>query len=220
MCRNGWVSRVCKCKSTAVLSDLTVHATIQTLHEPYSADPALFQDALGVSYAELHVYAQLLSCVCFETLWTVACQPPLSVGFSRQEHWSGLPCPSPEDLPGPGIDPTSSASAGSFFTTEPPGKPYAEVPFHQIPQTQHRQQQLKSIEFKCQLLIKSIFCRHSEDVNGSSGQGNGNPLQCSCLENPRDGGAWWAAVYGASQSRTRLKRLSSSSSSSSNGSSM
>ena len=45
------------------------------------------------------------------------------------------------------------------------------------------------------------------------GEGNGNPLQCSCLENPRDRGAWWAAVYGVSQSRTRLKRLSSSSNS-------
>ena len=44
------------------------------------------------------------------------------------------------------------------------------------------------------------------------GEGNGNPLQCSCLENPRDGGAWWAAIYGVAQSRTRLKRLSSSSS--------
>ena len=44
------------------------------------------------------------------------------------------------------------------------------------------------------------------------GEGNGNPLQCSCLENPRDGGACWAAVYGVAQSRTRLKRLSSSSS--------
>ena len=44
------------------------------------------------------------------------------------------------------------------------------------------------------------------------GEGNGNPLQCSCLENPRDGGAWWVAVYGVPQSRTRLKWLSSSSS--------
>ena len=44
------------------------------------------------------------------------------------------------------------------------------------------------------------------------GEGNGNPLQCSCLENPRDGGAWWAAIYGVAQGRTRLKRLSSSSS--------
>ena len=41
----------------------------------------------------------------------------------------------------------------------------------------------------------------------SIGGGHGNPLQCSCLENPRDGGAWWAAVYGVAQSRTRLKRL-------------
>ena len=46
------------------------------------------------------------------------------------------------------------------------------------------------------------------------GEGNGNPLQCSCLENPRDGGAWWAAVYGVAQSQTWLKQLSSSSSSS------
>ena len=46
------------------------------------------------------------------------------------------------------------------------------------------------------------------------GEGNGNPLQYSCLENPRDGGAWWAAVYVVAQSRTQLKRLSSSSSSS------
>ena len=49
------------------------------------------------------------------------------------------------------------------------------------------------------------------------GEGNGNALQCSCLESPRDGGAWWAAVYGVAQSQTRLKRLSSSSSSSSKG---
>ena len=44
-----------------------------------------------------------------------------------------------------------------------------------------------------------------------TGEGNGNPLQCSCLENPRDGGAWWAAVYGVAQSQTQLKWLSSSS---------
>ena len=44
------------------------------------------------------------------------------------------------------------------------------------------------------------------------GEGNGNPLQCSCLENPRDRGAWWAAIYGVAQSQTQLKRLGSSSS--------
>ena len=56
----------------------------------------------------------------FVTLWTVACQPPLSVGLSGQEYWSGLPCPPPGDLPDPGIKPMSLASpalAGRFFTT-------------------------------------------------------------------------------------------------------
>ena len=54
------------------------------------------------------------------TPWTVACQAPLSVGFSRQEYWSGLPCPSPGDLPDPGIELVSLVSpalAGGFFTT-------------------------------------------------------------------------------------------------------
>ena len=54
------------------------------------------------------------------TLWTVACQAPLSVGFSRQEYWSGLPCPPSGDLPDPEIEPmsfTSPGSAGGFFTT-------------------------------------------------------------------------------------------------------
>ena len=45
------------------------------------------------------------SCPTLATLWTVACQPPLSMGFSRQEYWSGLPFPSPGDLPDPGIEP-------------------------------------------------------------------------------------------------------------------
>ena len=57
----------------------------------------------------------------FATLWTIACQAPLSMGFSRQEYWSGLPCPPPGDLPNPGIEPaslTSPALAGGFFTTD------------------------------------------------------------------------------------------------------
>ena len=56
--------------------------------------------------------------------------------------------------------------------------------------------------------LQAVGLRHSRQLDG---EGNGNPLQCSCLENPRDGGAWWAAVYGVAQSRTRLQRLSSSS---------
>ena len=52
---------------------------------------------------------------------------------------------------------------------------------------------------------------HSDFSLSCIGEGNGNPLQCSCLENPRDGEAWWAAVYGVAQSRTQLKQCSSSS---------
>ena len=59
----------------------------------------------------------------FATLWTVARQAPLSMEFFRQEYWSGLPFPSPGDLPDPGIEQTSPALAGRFFTTEPLGKP-------------------------------------------------------------------------------------------------
>ena len=57
------------------------------------------------------------------TLQTIAHQIPLSMGFSRQEYWSGLPCPPPGDLPDPGIKSTSPVLTGRFFATEPPGKP-------------------------------------------------------------------------------------------------
>ena len=57
------------------------------------------------------------------TAWTVAYQAPLSMGFLRQEYWGGLPFPFPGDRPGPGIEPTSPALAGGFFTPHPPGKP-------------------------------------------------------------------------------------------------
>ena len=100
---------------------------------------------------------------------TIAHQAPLFIGFSKQEYWSGLLCPPPEDLPNSRIKPMSltylALLGGSLLTS---------LPF--------------------------------------PGEGNGTPLQCSCPENPRDGGAWWAAVYRVSQSWTRLKRLSSSSS--------
>ena len=58
----------------------------------------------------------------FATLWTVARQVPLSLGFSRQEYWSGWSFPSPGDLPDPGMKPTPPALAGRLFAPEPPGK--------------------------------------------------------------------------------------------------
>ena len=73
------------------------------------------------------VCVQLLSHVqLFSTPWTVAHQAPQSMEFPRQEYWSGLPFPSPRDLPDPGIEPSSLTSpvlAGGFLTNEPPGKP-------------------------------------------------------------------------------------------------
>ena len=59
----------------------------------------------------------------FETPWTTAHQAPLSMGFPRQQYWSGLSFPSPRDLSNPRIEPTSLALAGRFFTTQPPGMP-------------------------------------------------------------------------------------------------
>ena len=59
----------------------------------------------------------------FATPWTVAYQAPLSMGFSRQECWSGLPFPSPGDLPDPGIKPGSPALQANALPSEPPGKP-------------------------------------------------------------------------------------------------
>ena len=73
-----------------------------------------------------------LSCACchvrlFAIPWTVALQAPLSMGFSRQDYWSGLPFASPGDLPDPGIKPKPSAVAAGFFTTEPPGKSSSQI---------------------------------------------------------------------------------------------
>ena len=74
------------------------------------------------------VHSQSLSHIrLFETLWTVGHQTPLSMGFSRQEYWRGLPCPPPGDLPDSGIEsesPMSPALAGKYFTISALGKPY------------------------------------------------------------------------------------------------
>ena len=73
----------------------------------------------------------MLSCVrLFATPWTVACQAPLSMGFSRQEYWSRLPCPPPGDLPNPGIKPRSPALQADSLPAELPKKPHICVYIH------------------------------------------------------------------------------------------
>ena len=72
----------------------------------------------------------VLSCDSFMAPWTGARQAPLSMGFSRQEYWSGLPFPPPGDLLDPGMEPVSLMSpalGGGFFATEPPGKPHGRL---------------------------------------------------------------------------------------------
>ena len=71
----------------------------------------------------------------FMISWTIACQAPLSMGFSRQEYWGGLPFPSPGELPNPGIEsasPVRPALAGRLFTTEPRGRPHKESLFPKL----------------------------------------------------------------------------------------
>ena len=108
------------------------------------------------------------------------------MGFSRQEYWSGLPFPSPGDLPNPGIEPGSLTLEADALTSEPPGKLKVDVFW----------------ELSCFFYIPMDVGNLIPGSGRSPGEGNGNPLQYSCLENPMDGGAWWATVYGVTKSQT------------------
>ena len=92
-------------------------------HIPRSRTTRLYGNSV-FNFLSACVQARSISHVqLFVTSQTVARQTPLSIGFSRQEYGSGLPFPTPRDLPGPGVEPMSSALAGRFFTTVPHGKP-------------------------------------------------------------------------------------------------
>ena len=111
-CRVGW-SRISSAEMTHWSSRICSHKGWTGFQEKKTGT---------VSWA--CVCAQLLSYVSlFVIPWTVAHQVPLSMGFFIQEYWSGLPFPSPGDLPDPGIEPMSLALTSGFFTTEPPEKP-------------------------------------------------------------------------------------------------
>ena len=166
----------------------------------------------------------------FAAPWTVGYQAPPSMGFSRQEYWSGVPFPSPRRL---GIWPQISPCQKPvpITATSPaimiqlcilvlvrlPTKCNSvwQSSWSMLPlQLNTLLIQLSSLT---QILVSSIIATerlHFHFSLSCIGEGNGDPLQCSCLENPRDGGAWWAAIYAVAQSRIRLKWLSSSSSSS------
>ena len=156
------------------------------------------------------------------------------MGFPRHKYWSALTFPSPGDLPNPGIKPTSPALAGRSLTTKQEIwyisscdlvhyvwiKNTADLQrrwWHPtpvlLPGKSHGRRSLVGCHPWGREESDMTEWLHFHFSPSRIGEGNGNPLQCSCLENPRDRGAWWAAVYGVAQSQTRLKWLSSSSSS-------
>ena len=154
---------------------------------------------------------------CFVTLWTVAGQSPHSMGFSRQEYWSWLPCPPPGDLPDPWIELTSLMSAvlaGEFFTTsvtwEAPNSVYKGLIGKQ--EVQERvDMRVRDNSHNDEQVSKDSDQVHGEKQLKYEGlqfwfrEGTGTPRQYSCLENPMDGGAYQAAVHGVAKSRTGLR---------------
>ena len=136
--------------------------------------------------------------------------------FSRQEYWSGLPFPSPGDLPNPGIELMSPALEADSLLSEPPGKPKLSSVFS--PQLFGKLSQ-RNCTCAPKLLSwtggsdgkkkkKSACNAEDPDLIPGSGRSpggeNGNPLQCSCLENPMDRGAWQSMAQGVTKSWTQL----------------
>ena len=140
--------------------------------------------------------------------WTVAGWAPLSMGFSRQEYWSGSPFPNPGDLPDAGIEPTSlifPALAGEFFTTSTT----REASSHLLTLNPNKNIYYLMWASLLAQLVKESACNVGDlglipGSGSSSGEGNGNPLQYSCLENPMDRGNSQATVHGVAKSRTLL----------------
>ena len=93
----------------------------------------------------------------FVTPYTVVCQSPLSMGFPRQEDWSGLPCPSPGVVLDPGIEPGSPSLAGGFFTTEPPGQLAHRIGPNLTPLTVPESQPVFSHHTGSALVLSSVF---------------------------------------------------------------
>ena len=126
----------------------------------------------------------------FATPWTVAYQAPLSMGFSRQEYWSGVPLPSPGDLPDPGMEPRSPALHADALPSEPPGTSDVSSQL----QFCHLFPAIERMGFPCASEGKASLCNAGDPgsipgLGRSPGEASGTPLQYSCLENPMDCGA-------------------------------
>ena len=110
-----------------------------TLTLPYTVTNTHIHICVCV-YTHIYMYACMLSCSShvwlFVTSWTVPRQASLSMGFSRQGYWSGLPCPPPGDLPNPGIKPRSPTLQADSLSAEPQGKPEFQLKSHKLPRNQ------------------------------------------------------------------------------------
>ena len=139
----------------------------------------------------------------FATPWTAAYQVPPSMGFSRQEYWSGVPLPS-QDKPRGCI----KEQRHYFANKGPSSQGYWRRQWHPtpvlLPGKSHGRRSLVGCSPWGHEESDTTERLHFHFSFSCVGEGNGNPLQCSCLENPRDGGAWWAAVYGVAEGRTQL----------------
>ena len=158
------------------------------------------------------VYIVSKSCLTFVTSKNIALQDSLSMGFPRQEYWSGLLFPRPGDHPDPGIELMSPVLQVDSIHIYRYLSTYSSI----LAWKSHGQKSLLGCSpWGCEELdmVEAPEWLHFHFSLSRNGEGNGKPPQCSCLENPRDCGAWLAAVYGVAQSQTRLKRLGSSSSS-------
>ena len=114
----------CLWKLHEIIDQLDLIDIYRTLHPQKNPEYTFFSSTHGMfSSIDSIKWVKLLSRVqLFATPWTVAHQAPLSMGSSRQEYWSGLPFPSPGDLPNPGIEPGSPALQADALSSEPPGK--------------------------------------------------------------------------------------------------
>ena len=154
-----------------------------------------------------------MSCLTFfVTPWTVAHQAPLSMGFPKQEYWSGLRFPPPGDLPGPGHASCAGrwilyhwATWEALFSWLGKLKSKCEVTCLGYQGASRLAQWVKDPPAIQKTQEMQVW---SDGSGRSPRRGNGNPLQYSCLENPVDRGAWWATVHRVAKSRTRLKQLS------------
>ena len=155
------------------------------------------------------------------TPWTAARQAPLSMGFSRQEYWSGLPCRPPGDLPNPGTKPRSRALQADSLLLNHQGSPVGFIPFTKWLQRDYSSYSPMPIlwgitdfpggasgkepTFQCRRCKR---CQFNPWFWKIPWRRKWHPTPWSWLGNPMDRGAWWATVYGVTKSQIRPKWLS------------